>query len=70
MNLKDRFNLDTILEASILLVAATLAIKVFGPLLDVALVVGLLIIAYVGTRNRDLLVAKLKELRGDAQDLI
>lgn len=70
LNLAERFNLDTVLEAAILVVAAILAIKVFNPLFDVALGIGVLIIGYVAIRNRDLLIAKLKELRGDAQDLL
>ena len=70
MNIKDRFNLDTLLEAAILLVAAILALKLFGAIIDVVLFVALAVIAYVGIRNRDLLVSKLKELHQKAQDLI
>ena len=70
MNIKDRFNLDTLLEAAILVVAAILALKLFGAIIDVVLFVALAVIAYVGIRNRDLLVSKLKELHQKAQDLI
>lgn len=70
MNIKDRFNLDTLLEAAILVVAAILALKLFGAIMDVVLFVALAVIAYVGIRNRDLLVSKLKELHQKAQDLI
>jgi len=70
MNLKDRFNLDSILEVAILAVAAILAIKLFGGLLDVVLFVALGVIVYVGIRNRDLLMAKLKKLQEKAKDLV
>ena len=70
MNIKNRFNLDTLLEAAILVVAAILALKLFGAIMDVVLFVALAVIAYVGIRNRDLLVSKLKELQQKAQDLI
>ena len=70
MNIKDRFNLDTLLEAAILVVAAILALKLFGAIMDVVLFVALAVIAYVGIRNRDLLVSKLKELYQKSQDLI
>jgi len=66
----DRFNLDSILETAILAVAAILALKLFGAIMDVVLFVALAVIAYVSTRNRDLLMAKLKELQQKAQDLI
>lgn len=70
MNIKDRFNLDTLLEAAILVVAAILALKLFGAIMDVVLFVALAVIAYVGIRNRDLLVSKLKELQQKVQNLI
>lgn len=70
MNIKDRLNLDTLLEAAILATAAILAFKLFGAIIDVVLFVALAVIAYVGIRNRDLLLAKLKELQQKAQDLI
>ena len=70
MNIKNRFNLDTLLEAAILVVAAILALKLFGAIMDVVLFVALAVIAYVGIRNRDLLVSKLKELQQKVQDLI
>ena len=70
MNIKDRFNLDTLLEAAILVVAAILALKLFGAIMDVVLFVALAVIVYVGIRNRDLLVSKLKELQQKVQDLI
>ena len=70
MNIKNRFNLDTLLEAAILVVAAILALKLFGAIMDVMLFVALAVIAYVGIRNRDLLVSKLKELQQKVQDLI
>ena len=70
MNIKDRFNLDTLLETGILVVAAILAVKLFGAIMDVVLFVALAVIAYVGIRNRDLLVSKLKKLQQKVQDLI
>ena len=70
MNIKDRFNLDTLLEAAILVVAAILALKLFGAIMDVVLFIALAVIAYVGIRNRGLLVSKLKELQQKVQDLI
>ena len=70
MNIKNRFNLDTLLEAAILVVAAILALKLFGAIMDVVLFVALAVIGYVGIRNRDLFVSKLKELQQKAKDLI
>lgn len=68
--IEERINLDTLLEAAILFIAAYFAIKLFDPLLTIVLVFAAAVILYVGIRNRDLLLAKLKELKGDAQDLI